>query len=182
MKRNAIKFLAVGALTATLLVGGFLFGDAASAQESTTKPFDENWWPTEWGADDKVGAPNRTTPDILLKAVKLVKQGKTATLGKLYARDIPLLAVRGFELSIPGTPTGGPMGTNHMVFHDELVTAQLGQVGTQFDGPGHIGVRTPKGDFFYNGRNREETYERHPRMEELVGRTEGRACRQVQCW
>ncbi|MFP6772680.1 MAG: cyclase family protein, partial [Alphaproteobacteria bacterium] len=25
-------------------------------------------------------------------------------------------------------------------------------VGTQFDGPGHIGVRTSKGDFFYNGR------------------------------
>src|SRR5205814_10042229 len=51
---------------------------------------------------------------------------------------------------------------NALVYHDELVTAELGQVGTQFDGPGHIGVRTSKGDFYYNGRWREESYERGP--------------------
>jgi kynurenine formamidase len=32
------------------------------------------------------------------------------------------------------------------------VTAELGQIGTQFDGPGHIGVITSKGMFYYNGR------------------------------
>ena len=37
------------------------------------KPLKENWAPTEWGPDDKVGAPNRTTPAIVLKAVQLVK-------------------------------------------------------------------------------------------------------------
>ena len=109
-----------------------------------------------------MGAPNRTTPEIVLKSLKLVKLGKTATLGKLYARDIPFLSPRSWRMTIPGTPTGGPMGVNQLVFHDELITAQLGQVGTQFDGPGHIGVRTPKGDLFYNGRNSEDTYERHP--------------------
>ena len=48
------------------------------------------------------------------------------------------------------------------MFHDELVTAEIGQVGTQFDGPGHIGVRTSEGDLFYNGREREATYQRGP--------------------
>jgi hypothetical protein len=48
------------------------------------------------GPDDKAGAVNRTTPEIVLEAVKLVKQGKTATLGKLYAHDIPFFGVRGF--------------------------------------------------------------------------------------
>lgn len=43
----------------------------------------------EWGPDDKISAPNRTTPELVLEAVGLVKQGKAATLGKLYARDIP---------------------------------------------------------------------------------------------
>ena len=47
---------------------------------------------------------------------------------------------------LPGTPSGGPFGSNGLVFHDEFVTTEIGQIGTQFDGPGHIGVRTSKGD------------------------------------
>jgi hypothetical protein len=95
--------------------------------------------PTEWWPDDKAGAVNRTTPEIVLEAVKLVKQGKTATLDKLYARGIPFFGTRGWVLKIPGTPTGGPFGSNGLVFHDEFVISEIGQVGTQFDGPGHIG-------------------------------------------
>ena len=132
----------------------------AAAQEFNDKPLEENWWPSEWGPDDKAGSVNRTTPEMVLEAVNLVKQGKTATLGKLYARDIPFFGARGWLMTIPGTPTGGPFGSNQLVFHDELITTQLGQVGTQFDGPGHIGIRTSKGDMFYNGRNREDAYER----------------------
>jgi hypothetical protein len=29
---------------------------------------------------------------------------------------------------IPGTPTGGPFGKNALVYHDELVTTQIGQI------------------------------------------------------
>ncbi len=53
-------------------------------------------------------------------------------------------------------------GKNALVYHDEFVQTEIGQIGTQFDGPGHIGVRTSKGDFYYNGRWREESYERGP--------------------
>jgi kynurenine formamidase len=134
----------------------------AQDQQVNDKPLEENWWPSEWGPDDKAGSVNRTTPEMVMKAVGLVKQGKTATLGKLYARDIPFFGARGFRLNIPGTPSGGPFGSNGVVFHDELVTTEIGQVGTQFDGPGHIGVRTSEGDLFYNGREREATYERGP--------------------
>jgi kynurenine formamidase len=142
-----------GALCLTIALG-------AAAQEVNDKPLEENWWPSEWGPDDKAGSVNRTTPEMVLDAVKLVKQGKTATLGKLYAGDIPFFGARGWLLKIPGTPTGGPFGSNVMVFHDELVTSEIGQVGTQFDGPGHIGIRTSEGDLFYNGRERTATYER----------------------
>ena len=121
-------------------------------QPMDDKPFNEKWAPTEWGPNDKVGAPNRTTPAIVMKAVALVKQGKTATLGKLYHSSIPAFGARGWSMTIPGTPTGGPFGKNALVYHDELVTTEIGQIGTQFDGPGHIGVRTSKGNFFYNGR------------------------------
>jgi hypothetical protein len=134
-----IRAAAASAAAASVLCVGLSVG--AAAQEFNDKPLKENWWPTEWGPDDNVGAPNRTTPEMVLEAVQLVKQGKTATLGKLYASDIPFFGARGFRLNIPGTPTGGPFGSNGLVFPDELVTTELGQVGTQFDGPGHIGVR-----------------------------------------
>ncbi len=116
------------------------------------EPLTDRWAPSEWGANDKAGAVNRTTPQIVLKAVGLVKQGKTATLGKIYQQDAPFFGTRGFKLTIPGLPTGGPFGPQELLGNDEMVTAEIGQVGTQFDGPGHIGVRTSKGDFFYNGR------------------------------
>ena len=98
------------------------------------------------------GAVNRTTPEMVLKAVKLVKQGKVATLGKAYQEDAPTVGNRSWRLTIPGLPTGGPFGEQQLVYNDEFVAADIGQVGTQFDGPGHIGVITSEGTFFYNGR------------------------------
>ena len=142
-----------------MVVALCLFGAAAHAQIDD-KPLKENWAPTEWGPDDRVGAPNRTTPEMVLNAIRLVKQGKVATLGKLYASDVPLFGPRMWSLTIPGTPTGGPFAKNNLVYHDEMVTTEIGQVSTQFDGPGHIGVRTSKGDFFYNGQMAAEAYTR----------------------
>jgi kynurenine formamidase len=128
----------------------------ASAQEFNDEPLNDNWAPSEWGPDDKAGAVNRTTAQMVLKAAGLVKQGKVATLGKTYASDIPVFGERGFRLTIPGLPVGDPAGPQLLVGNDELVIAEIGQVGTQFDGPGHIGVRTSRGDFFYNGRYLED--------------------------
>ena len=120
------------------------------------QPLRENWAPSEWGADDKVGAVNRTTPEMVLSAAKLVRQGKVATLGKVYQSDMPLFGTRSWDLTIPGLPTYQPMGEQLAVGNDEFLSTEIGQVGTQFDGPGHIGVRTSKGDFFYNGRYLED--------------------------
>jgi kynurenine formamidase len=44
------------------------------------------------------------------------------------------------------------MGSNDMIYHDELISGELGQIGTQFDGLGHVGI----GDLFYNGNNRKD--------------------------
>lgn len=125
---------------------------AASAQDVNDAPLTENWAPSEWGADDKAGSVNRITPDIVMKAVGLVKQGKTATLGKVYAGDAPAFGSRGWRMTIPGLPTGGPFGSHQLVYNDEYLATEIGQIGTQFDGPGHIGAITSEGMFFYNGR------------------------------
>lgn len=156
MKRVKLAALA-GAVLSALAMGTAV---PVAAQVFNDKPLTEKWWPSEFGADDKAGAINRITPEVVLKVIKLVKQGKTATLGKYYHRDIPTFGARSWSMVIPGTPSGGPVGSNGVVFHDEYVSTEIGQIGTQFDGPGHIGVRTSKGDLFYNGREREATYER----------------------
>ena len=125
---------------------------SAVAQAVNDAPLQENWAPTEWGAGDKAGAVNRTTPAMVLKALQLVKRGRTATLGKVYAGDAPAFGTRGWRMTIPGLPTGGPFGKHQLVYNDEYLATEIGQIGTQFDGPGHIGVITSKGKFFYNGR------------------------------
>ena len=145
-----------------LVVALCLTGVRVASAQVNDRPLTEKWAPTEWGPDDKAGAINRINQTLVMKALKLAKQGKVATLGKLYARDIPTFGARPWTMEIPGTPTGGPFGKNALVYHDEFVQTEIGQIGTQFDGPGHIGVRTSKGDFYYNGRWREESYERGP--------------------
>jgi kynurenine formamidase len=140
-----------------------LTATTAVAQEPVNdRPLRERWAPSEFGAGDRAGAVARITPERVLAALQLVKKGRHATLGKLYASDVPAFGARSFTLVIPGTPTGGPAGDNAMVYHDEFVATEIGQFGTQFDGPGHIGVRTSRGDFFYNGRFAHEAYQRGP--------------------
>ena len=106
----------------------------AASQEFNDKPLQDNWWPSEWGPDDKVGAPNRTTPEIVLEAVQLVKQARPRRWASSTLPIFPSSARADFSLHIPGTPTGGPFGSNRLVFHDELVTAEIGQVGTNSTG------------------------------------------------
>ena len=128
----------------------------SAGAQTNDAPLNEGWAPSPFGADDMAGAVNRITPQTVLRAAKLIKQGKYATLGKVYQSDAPFFGARGFKLTIPGLPTGGPFGDHKLVYNDEMVSTEIGQVGTQFDGPGHIGVITSKGNFFYNGAMLEE--------------------------
>jgi kynurenine formamidase len=48
--------------------------------------------------------------------------------------------------------SGGPLGENEVTWHEESFSGEIGQVGTQFDGLGHVGI----GDLYYNGHNRHD--------------------------
>ena len=124
------------------------------------KPLNEKWAPTKWGASDRAGSANHTTNSAnIARALATIKQNKSITIGKYYHREAPAFGARGWQMSIPGTPTGGPFGNNALIYHDELVTTEIGQIQTQFDGPGHIGVNTSKGPIMYNGVNAWDAYE-----------------------
>ena len=110
----------------------------------------DNWFPSRWGAADQRGAANRLTPAKVLEAKSLITKGNVYQLGRAYESGMPIFGTRHFSLRIP--QGFGPQGSNQMVYHDELVSGEIGQIGTQFDGLGHVGI----GDLFYNGHNRRQ--------------------------
>lgn len=138
----------------SVLAGAAMMALARSDPDET--PIGPRWWPSEWGAGDQRGAANRITPERVRDAARLIREGRVFSLGRLYEHGMPLPGKRHFSLTIPGSPTGGPDGKNQGVYHDDLFSGEIGQVGTQLDGLGHVGVRVGGEDLFYNGFKRSE--------------------------
>jgi kynurenine formamidase len=136
------------------LVAWGLAGQGATQDEPT--PIGPKWWPSEWGAADQRGAANRLTADRVKAATRLIRDGAIYSLGRLYEQGMPMPGKRHFSLTIPGSPTGGPTGKNQGVYHDDMFSGEIGQIGTQLDGLGHVGVRIGGDDYFYNGFRRSQ--------------------------
>jgi kynurenine formamidase len=122
------------------------------------------WWPhPQWGASDEAGASNWITPEKIMKAFTYAKQGKVYELGHPYERNMPYGGTRSYKISV--VDTGPAAGKNMQLGNEEVISGELGQVGTQFDGPGHIGALIKYGDgtmkgVYYNGFTQEEVV--HP--------------------
>jgi kynurenine formamidase len=124
----------------TLVAAGSVIGVAQS----------ERWYPSRWGADDQRGAANRITPTKVLEAKALITKGNVYQLGHVYEPGMPMFGTRHYSLRIP--QAFKMPGKNEAVYHDEVISGELGQIGTQFDGLGHLGI----GELFYNGNRRSE--------------------------
>jgi kynurenine formamidase len=113
------------------------------------------WWPNaEWGPMDQAGASNRITPEKIVAAFRLVQTGRVYEIGQIYEREMPLTGTRDYALRL--VPAIEPTGTNRVLYNDDFLATEVGQVGTQFDGLGHIGgeLRYADGSLhrvFYNG-------------------------------
>ena len=146
-------------LALALLVAG-LEARALHAQTRDAGP----WWPNAlWGEGDQAGGSNWITPEKVLEAIRLVKTGRIYEVGQVYEKNMPSFGQRTYALLSPGGPTYSFPGANSLVANDEFLCAEIGQVGTQFDGPGHIGMRMtmPDGtvkDVYYNGFTGDEMY------------------------
>lgn len=75
--------------------------------------------------------------------------------------QVNVLGRRSYNLYIPSFPTHESGNKDEIVFNDEFVAAEIGQVGTQFDGPGHVGKRMKMADgttteVFYNGQTTQD--------------------------
>ena len=89
-----------GAAVGALGLAGVIEASAQQQPQVNDAPLQDDWWTgnQEFGADDMVGAIQRIGPQDIMDALKLVKQGKAATLAGVA---IPLLFVRlGFDPAV----------------------------------------------------------------------------------
>ncbi len=142
-----------------------IYGIILSAPPTMGQTRDQGpWWPHPiWGRDDQAGASNWITPEKILDAISLVRTGQVYELGHVYERGMPLLGQRTFALFIAA---GTPSGDDQLIFNDEFLSAEIGQVGTQFDGFGHVGRRMTMADgstedVYYNGFTADEMQSRY---------------------
>lgn len=153
------------------LQGGFVAGVAAGmaaggalamshreahAQAAAVNPFGKPWWPSPWGPTDEAGASNRITPAKVLEATRLIKTGRIYSLGLVLEHASPGFATRRLTLMVPGGPTGGPFGEAKLMYNDDIVVGEIGQLGTQFDGLGHISTIIDGEPVYYNGFKQSE--------------------------
>ena len=129
----------------TLIAAVLLFSCATSATgQSWQPPADSARCPSKWGAADQRGAANHMKPGTVLRATRLIRTGQVFELGRPLTMDMPLQATRTFEIHTKRTT---PLqGANRRGSNEELVLAEIGQVGTQFDTFAHQTI----GDSIYN--------------------------------
>lgn len=110
--------------------------------------------PSKWGADDEIGSANLVTPERVLAALKLVKQGKTHPLGIIIDPSTPAFPPRSLSLQVvqPNQQGGQTLFAYKGSYNDDLMQTWLG-IGPQLDGLGHLGQ-----DGMYYNCNKEEDF------------------------
>lgn len=155
-RRNFVKTGLIAGMAAGAVASGAAGGAAPAQAQEARNVMGDKWWPSPWGPDDEVGASHRITPAKVLEAATLIKKGKIYRLGMDLEASIPLFGARHVSITIPGGPTGGPFGDHKLMYNDEMFSGEIGQVGSQFDGLGHIGAMVGNEIRYYNGFTQEQ--------------------------
>jgi kynurenine formamidase len=127
----------------------------APSAQSWQPPADDKRCPSRWGAGDERGSANHMKPEAVLRATRAIKTGEVVELGHVLSKAMPLSGTRQFDLHTKRTfmnPQSNRRGSN-----EELVIAEIGQVGTQLDGFTHQTI----GDSLYNCFKVSEIQGRH---------------------
>jgi kynurenine formamidase len=118
-----------------LFVPACLSVSTAANAQSWKVPTAAERCPSKWGADDTRGSANHMKPESVLKAVRLIKTGEVIEIGQVLNGSMPFFGTRRFDVHTKRTFMND--GSNRRGSNEELVVAEMGQVGTQFDGFAH---------------------------------------------
>jgi kynurenine formamidase len=106
----------------------------------------QDWVPSRYGADDRIGAANNLSAQGVLDAARLIVSGRVYALGIETAEDSPAYGARSYEIDIISASDAIPLGADVVTSNDERVRTSFG-IGSQIDGLGHLGI----GHQYYNG-------------------------------
>jgi kynurenine formamidase len=91
--------------------------------------------PSKWGAGDERGSGNHMKPESVLRAAKLIRTGEVIEIAHVMSSSMPFFGTRRFDVHTKRTLMNA--GSNRRGSNEELVIAEMGHVGTQFDGFAH---------------------------------------------
>ena len=108
-------------------------------------PAESQRCPSKWGAGDERGSGNHMkNPETVLRGARLIKTGEVIELSHVLGPGMAFFGTRIFNLHTKRTFMN--TGRNTRGSNEEVVTSEIGQVGTQFDGFAH----QTHGDSLYN--------------------------------
>ena len=109
----------------------------------------DDWFVSEFGKDDTLGALNHLSAEKAQQAAKLVTKGKVYQLGMVTGSDTPAYGPRRYQMIVHqlADGSGESIGSNRVVSNDDTVLTSIG-IGSQLDGLGHIG----RDHAYYNNR------------------------------
>lgn len=111
----------------------------------------QDWVPSPFGADDRIGAANHLDAAGVREAAELVVTGKVYSLGIETTEVSPAYGTRTYEIDIVPASDAIPVGADMITSNDERVRTSFG-IGSQIDGLGHLGI----GHQYYNGLTTDE--------------------------
>jgi len=127
------------------MLAALLFAPLAVSAQQWNVPPESQRCPSKWGAGDERGSGNHMkNPQNVLRAARLIRSGEIIELGHVLGPGMPFFGPR--ILNIQPTRTFMNTGRNTRGSNEEMVTSEIGQVGTQFDGFAH----QTHGDLMYN--------------------------------
>ena len=119
-------------------------GSASASAQDWRPPTDTERCPSRWGAGDERGTANLMSPEVVLRAARLIETGEVIELAYPLFDGMPFYGDRIYSQQLKRT--NWPPGSNTRGSNEEIVTTELGQVGTQIDGFGHQSI----GNSLYN--------------------------------
>src|SRR6266704_3083186 len=104
-KSDELETMRPGAASAMLILAIAILPQSARAQGWNPPP-PEQRCPSKWGASDERGAANLQTPQAVLKAARMIREGRVYELGKVLDASIPRSGARraGKECRSRGSP------------------------------------------------------------------------------